>query len=56
VALTVPSVESELITRFAGVPDTVVTIPLPSVVDLKSRVSAEADMVNALAATDADIG
>ena len=51
-----PSVAVEGTTRFAGVPDTVVTVPLPSVVFRKSSDSALAEIVSALAATVADIG
>ena len=42
-------------TRFAGVPDTVVTAPLPSVVLRKSSDSALALMVS-IGLTDAEIG
>jgi hypothetical protein len=43
-------------TKFDGVPDTVVTVPLPSVVERKLNESADAEMVNALDATEAEIG
>jgi hypothetical protein len=43
-------------TKFAGVPETVVTVPLPKVVERKSNVSADAEIVNALDATEAEIG
>jgi hypothetical protein len=55
-ALTVPSVAEDGTTRLAGVPDTVVTAPLPRAVERKSKVSEDAEMVNALAATDAEMG
>jgi ABC-type Na+ efflux pump permease subunit len=55
-ALIVPSVAVLGIVRLAGVPVTVVTVPLPKVVERKSRVSADAVIVNALDATDAEIG
>jgi hypothetical protein len=43
-------------TKFAGVPDTLVTVPLPNVVERKSSVKVEALIVKALPATDAEIG
>jgi hypothetical protein len=42
--------------KLAGVPDTVVTVPLVNVVERKSNASAEADTVIALVATEAEIG
>jgi len=42
-------------TKFDGVPDIVVTVPLPNVVDRKSNESADAEMVSALAEADAEI-
>jgi hypothetical protein len=56
VALTVPKVAEDGTVRLAGVPDTVVTVPLPSVVERKSNTKADAEIVKAFAATDADIG
>jgi hypothetical protein len=56
VAPTVPSVDPLDMTKFAGVPLTVVTAPELSVVPLKSNVSAEAEIVIALDATLAEIG
>ena len=56
VAETVPSVEPLLITRLAGVPETVVTVPLPSVVERKSSDKADALIVSALEPTEALIG
>ena len=56
VAFTVPSVAEDGTVRLAGVPDTVVTVPLPSVVERKSNTKADAEIVKAFAATDADIG
>ena len=53
---TVPRVDPLDITKFAGVPDTVVTVPLPNVVERKSNVNADAEMVKAFAETDAEIG
>jgi hypothetical protein len=55
VADTVPRVEPLEMTKLAGVPDTVVTVPLPRVLDRKSNVIADAEIVNALAATEAEI-
>ena len=55
-ALTVPSVEPLEITKLAGVPETVVTVPLPNVAERKSKLSADAEIVNALDATEAEIG
>jgi hypothetical protein len=55
-ALTVPSVAEDGTTKLAGVPVTVVTAPLVKDAERKSKVSAEAEMVNALAATDAEMG
>jgi hypothetical protein len=43
-------------TKLVGVPVTVVTAPLPKVVERKSKDNGEADMVKALVATDAEIG
>jgi hypothetical protein len=43
-------------TKLAGVPDTVVTVPLVSVVERKSNARADAEMVSALEATEAEIG
>ena len=54
-ALTVPSVDPLEMTKLAGVPDAVVTVPLPSVVERKSKLSADAEIVNALDETDAEI-
>lgn len=56
IALDVPSVEPLLMTRFDGVPDTVVTVPLVSVALRKSRERADALIVRALAATLALMG
>jgi len=56
VADTVPRVDPLEMTKLAGVPVTVVIVPLPSVVERKSNVRADAEMVNALAATEAEIG
>jgi hypothetical protein len=42
--------------KLAGVPVTVVTVPLVNVVERKSSVRAEADTVIALAAIEAEIG
>jgi hypothetical protein len=42
--------------KLAGVPNTVVTVPLVNVVERKSNVSADADTVIALVATEAEIG
>jgi hypothetical protein len=56
VALTVPSVEPLEITKLEGVPETEVTVPLPRVVERKSSESADAEIVKALDATDAEIG
>jgi hypothetical protein len=42
--------------KLAGVPVTVVTVPLVNVVERKSSVRAEADTVIALVATEAEIG
>jgi hypothetical protein len=56
VADTVPRVEPLEMTKLAGVPVTVVTVPLPNVVERKSSERADAEMVNALAATEAEIG
>jgi hypothetical protein len=43
-------------TKLAGVPETVVTVPLPKVVERKSNVNADAVIVNALDAIDAEMG
>jgi hypothetical protein len=56
IAFTVPRVDPLEITKLAGVPETVVTVPLPRVVERKFNVNAEAEIVNALAATEAEIG
>ena len=55
VAFTVPRVEPLEITKLAGVPETVVTVPLPKVVERKSNVNAEAEIVIEFAATEAEI-
>lgn len=52
-ALTVPNVAVLGTTRFAGVPETVATVPLVKSVLLKSSESVDALKVNAFAATDA---
>jgi hypothetical protein len=52
----VPKVEPDEMTKLAGVPVTVVTVPEPSVVLLKSRVRDDAEMVSALPETEAEIG
>jgi len=56
VALTVPNVDPLEITKLAGVPVTVVTVPLLKVVERKSNVNADAVIVNALDATEAEMG
>jgi len=55
-AIVVPSVEPDEMTKVAGVPVTVVTVPEPNVVLLKSRVRDDAEMVSALPETEAEIG
>ena len=55
VALIVPRVDPLEITKFAGVPETVVIVPLPRVVERKSREHEDRETVKALEATDAVI-
>jgi hypothetical protein len=55
-ALTVPSVDPLEMVRLAGVPETVVTVPLPKVADRKSKFNADAVIVKALDPTEAEIG
>jgi hypothetical protein len=54
-AFLVPSVAVDGTTRLAGVPVTLVIVPLVSVAERKSRVSEDALTVRAFAATDAEI-
>jgi hypothetical protein len=56
VAATVPRVEPLEITKLAGVPVTVVTVPLVNEVERKSKVNADAEIVSALDPTEAEIG
>jgi hypothetical protein len=51
-----PKLSVDAIVKLAGVPDTVVTVPLVNVVERKSSDSAEAETVIALVAIDAEIG
>jgi hypothetical protein len=55
VALIVPRVDPLEITKLAGVPETVVIVPLVSALERKSRVHEDRETVKALEATEAVI-